>query len=251
MYQSERLEEILRILNKYHYVTVEYLVERIRYSPASIRRDLTLLEKQGLVKRSYGGVEIKKEMYTPFKFRQYSMKREKNGIAEKAASLVGDNDTVFIDGSSSAQYIGHFLTGKKNLTVITNNMVLSSFLVNNGIKTYCTGGCIHEYPGILAVEITNRTFLTFHADISFFSTSGFDSGKIYEGSEAFMQHHRIMLDNSKKRVFLCGSDKIGESRKFILTDLREIDYFLSDVALPCEITGQYKNTEFICIGEQN
>ncbi|MBQ7038932.1 MAG: DeoR/GlpR transcriptional regulator, partial [Clostridia bacterium] len=81
MYQSERMSEIMKILNKYHYVTVDYLVEKIMYSPASIRRDLTLLEKQGLVKRSYGGVEIKSDTATPFMFRQHSMKTAKNRIA--------------------------------------------------------------------------------------------------------------------------------------------------------------------------
>ena len=98
MYQSERMDEIMKILNKYHYVTVDYLVEKIRYSPASIRRDLTLLEKQGLVKRSYGGVEIKSEDAAPFVFRQHSMKTAKNRIGEQAAKLVNDGDTVFIDG---------------------------------------------------------------------------------------------------------------------------------------------------------
>lgn len=45
MYQHERINEILKILKENHYVTVDYLVKQIRYSPASIRRDLTLLEK--------------------------------------------------------------------------------------------------------------------------------------------------------------------------------------------------------------
>ena len=74
MYQQERMNEILRILKSTHYATVDYLVERIRYSPASIRRDLTLLEKQGLIKRTYGGAEVNQENATPFKFRQHSMK---------------------------------------------------------------------------------------------------------------------------------------------------------------------------------
>ncbi len=245
MYQSERLEEILKILNRYHYVTVDYLVEKIRYSPASIRRDLTLLEKQGLVKRSYGGVEIKKDSYTPFRFRQHSMKTEKNSMAEKAAELVSDNDTVFIDGSSSAQYMGHYLLNKKNITVVTNNMVLASYLSENGVRVYCAGGYVQESPGILAGEITNRTFSSFHADVMFFSAAAFDDGQIYTSSEAFLQHHTIMMQNSDKIVFLCGSDKIGTAKNIKVCSLGEIDYFISDGILPDIITSQYKNTAFI------
>ena len=89
MYQQERLDKILKILKNIHYSTVDYLVEQIHYSPASIRRDLSLLEKQGLVKRSYGGVEIIEENVAPFKFRQHSMKSEKNKIAASAAEQSG------------------------------------------------------------------------------------------------------------------------------------------------------------------
>jgi DeoR/GlpR family transcriptional regulator of sugar metabolism len=101
MYQQERMDKIIKILKENQYVTVDYLVQEIRYSPASIRRDLTLLEKQGLVKRSYGGVEIKDDRSTPFRFRQHSMKLAKNAIAKQAASLVKNGDTVFLDSSST------------------------------------------------------------------------------------------------------------------------------------------------------
>lgn len=78
MYQQERMDPIMRILKENHYVTVDHLVSEIRYSPASIRRDLTLLEKQGLVTRSYGGVTLKDANLSPFRFRQHSMKLAKN-----------------------------------------------------------------------------------------------------------------------------------------------------------------------------
>jgi len=94
MYQQERMDQIMKILKENHYVTVEYLVEKIRYSPASIRRDLTLLEKQGLVKRSYGGVTLGDANISPYRFRQHSMKVAKNAIAKRAADLVKDGDTV-------------------------------------------------------------------------------------------------------------------------------------------------------------
>ena len=116
MYQQERMDEIIKILKENHYVTVDYLVEKIRYSPASIRRDLTLLEKQGMVIRSYGGVSLGNANTSPFRFRQHSMKLAKNAIAKKAAALVKENDTVFVDGSSTTQYMGRYLLEKKNIT---------------------------------------------------------------------------------------------------------------------------------------
>ena len=150
MYQQERMDEIMKILEKNHYVTVEHLVKKIRYSPASIRRDLTLLEKQGLVTRSYGGVTYKDANVSPFRFRQHSMKSAKNAIAKKAATLVNNGDMVYVDGSSTSQYIGHYLTDKKGITVITCNMLLANYLSERGVTTFCTGGRGAEYPGVLS-----------------------------------------------------------------------------------------------------
>jgi len=251
MYQSERMNEILKILNKYHYVTVDYLVEKIRYSPASIRRDLTLLEKQGLVKRSYGGVELKTEASTPFIFRQHSMKIAKNGIAAKAAELVKDGDTVFIDGSSSAQYLGHFLVDKKEITVVTNNMLLASLLKEYDIRTFCTGGYVNEFPGTLSGNITNNSYSMFHADIMFFSTGGTSDGNIYENGENYLKHHQIMMEHSDKRVFLCGSDKIGRKLSMIVCTYDDIDYFITDGEIQEDTIKKYRNTKFISVKKQS
>lgn len=208
---SNRTNEILNILKKFQYVTVDYLVKEIRYSPASIRRDLTLLEKQGLVKRSYGGVELKGEAFSPFIFRQHSMKTAKNRIAAKAATLIKDNDTVFIDGSTSAQYMGHYLIKKKGITAITNNMLLATFLSENGVSTYCTGGFISELPGILLGDITANTFSQLHADIMFFFATGYSNGVIFSRDEGLTRNHKIMLENADKKVFLCSGDKIEKN----------------------------------------
>ena len=245
MYQTERMEEILNILRKYHYVTVNFLVEQIRYSPASIRRDLTVLEKRGLVKRSYGGVELKAEGSTPFVFRQHSMKKIKNNIASKAAKLVNDNDTVFVDGSSSAQYLCHYLEEKKGITVITNNMTLATALGEKGISVYCTGGYISESPGILSGELTMDAFASFHADIAFFSTGGYADGVIYENGEIYCKAHRIMIENADKTVFLCGSDKLGRKLKKIVCNLESIDYFITDGEINNEDIKKYNTTKFI------
>ncbi len=248
MYQQERMNEIIWILKSTHYATVDYLVERIRYSPASIRRDLTLLEKQGLVKRSHGGVEINQENATPFKFRQHSMKAEKNKIAQYASILIKDGDIVFIDGSTTTQYLGHHITNKKDICVITNNMMLASDLREHGIEVYCTGGLVTESPGTLSGMITAKVFSSFHADIMFFSTDGIDEkGVITIKPEGYYMHNRAMLDNSDKHVYMCSSDKVGRSVKIVQCDLGEVDYFISDKRMNEDLIKKYKNTEFVCI----
>ncbi len=246
MYQQERMNEIMNILKNVHYATVDYLVKQIHYSPASIRRDLTLLEKQGLVKRSYGGVEINQESSTPFVFRQFSMKSAKNKIAKYASTLIKNGDVVFLDGSSTVQYMGHFLADKKDICVVTNNMMLASSVKEYGIDVYCTGGLLTETPGTLSGAITAKAYSSFHADIMFFSTDGINNeGIITIKPEGYYIHNRAMIDNSDKRVYLCGSDKIGKTAKIVQCTLSEIDYFISDAEPDLNLKNKFPNTQFI------
>ena len=247
MYQQERMDQIMKILKNNNYVTVDYLVKEIKYSPASIRRDLTILEKQGLVTRSYGGVSYKDPNISPFRFRQHSMKSAKNAIAKKAASLVKNGDVIFLDGSSTTQYMGHFLTDKKGITVVTCNMLLADFLSEHGINTYCTGGKVVEYPGILGGSFTLKFLESFNIDISFFSSYGFNTkGQVLSLGEKGISNHQFYRNNSKKLAYLCGSDKFDTEANFVSLTLEDIDYFISDESLPPEMQQKFKNTTFLC-----
>ena len=247
MYQQERMDEIMKILKKNHYVTVDFLVKEIRYSPASIRRDLTLLEKQGLVTRSYGGVTYKDANVAPFRFRQHSMKSAKNAIAQKAATLIKTGDVVFLDGSSTTQYMGRFIADKKGITVVTCNILLADYLSEHGVNTYCTGGRIVEYPGILGGSFMLDTLSKFNIDIAFFSSTAFDSkGNIVSFGERGVLNHQLFRKYSDKLVYLCGSDKFDAEGKFVSLTLSDVDYFISDKNLPEDLKIKFKTTKFIC-----
>ena len=120
---EKRIDTILGIIKEQGYVTVKYLCDELHYSTATINRDLNDLQKKKLITRHYGGAEIVKTKGTPLVFRYHKMKSSKMKVAKKAAELIEDGDTVFIDAATSTQYIGHYLEGKKDITVITNNCI--------------------------------------------------------------------------------------------------------------------------------
>ena len=101
MYQKERIDKINEILKTFGYVTVKFLTKELDYSTATINRDLNLMEKQKLIKRTYGGVELLNRKYVPLEFRYNLMKSAKNKLGVAALSLVNDGDTVFIEDRKS------------------------------------------------------------------------------------------------------------------------------------------------------
>lgn len=245
MYQSERLEKIMEILKQNGYTTVKYLTEELHYSNATVSRDLALLEARKLVKRSYGGVELEEKHGTALVFRYHKMKPSKMKVAKKAASLINDGDTVFIDAATSTQYIGHYLEGKKDITVITNNMALATYLGDLGINVVCLGGKVVEAPSMLSGVQTVENARKLHADKSFFSTSGIDDNGNIVSSDTYHLLHLIMMENSEKTYYLLDKDKLHAKGNMSLCDLSEIDGVITDFDLRSKLKKEFNNTEFI------
>ena len=124
MIKPERHELILEILQKNKYSTTKELANELYASYSSIRRDLEILEHEGLISRSYGKVELVNNhpMIISYPIRMEKDANKKQIIARKAASLIHEGDTVFIDPSSSCTYLARELVNIKGITVITNNI---------------------------------------------------------------------------------------------------------------------------------
>lgn len=245
MHQKERIEYITQILEKNGYVTVKYLTEELDYSTATINRDLNIMQGQRLIKRSYGGVELVKNKAVPLVFRYNKMRPEKNKIGKKAAELISDGDTIFVDASTTAQYIGKFITDKKDITVITNNISLVSFLSEYNIQAICLGGKVYEPPSMLCSEETVENARKYFADKTFFSTSGIDeNGKIGEMGYYYLLH-KTMAENSSKVYLLMDHNKINVPCKRCYGTLSDVSAIISDYHFPEKTKKKYKHTQFI------
>lgn len=243
----KRLDMILDILNEQGYVTVKYLTEQLHFSTATINRDLNLLQKQQLIHRHYGGAELIKAKGTPLVFRYHKMRPVKNLIGKKAAELIHDGQTIFVDGSTTGQCIAPYITNLRNLTVITNNMTLASHLSEHNISCICLGGRIVEVPFMLGGPDTEEQARSYTADIMFFATGGIsESGTIYD-TDLYLNLHRIMARNSKKVVYLADHNKINVDTKRVLFDLSRVDCIISDHAFSGQVMEAYKDTEFITL----
>lgn len=236
------------MLKKNGYVTVKYLTDVLHYSTATINRDLNLLQKQKLVTRSYGGVELAENKSIPFVFRHHKMRAVKNKLAKKAAEFIKNGETVFIDASTTTQCIGQYLINKKDITIITNNMALATYLSENGISVICLGGKVIEAPSVLCSQHTIENASAFIADKFFFLTGGITSdGKILSSGGLSLMLQSTMAEHSKECFFLVDHEKINFDANQILFDLNHISYIITDYEFCYETKERFKNTTFINI----
>ena len=122
-------------------MAVAELAKLLYTSESSIRRDLTAMELNGLVKRTHGGVTLIAEnpALVPFSSRLHLHISEKKKIAKKALSFVQDGQVIFLDQSSSALFVAHELVGKKQVTIITNNIEILTTMSKSKLKVYASG----------------------------------------------------------------------------------------------------------------
>ncbi len=238
MFQYERHEMIMKLLRDRKSASVKELAALLYVSEASVRRDVEKLLAQGLVRRVYGGVVLADHGGSvPINLRDGEHGAVKSELAMRAAALVSDGDTIILDASSTVRRMVKYLAGKRNVTVITNNLrvfedAASLGLESRGFKIYSTGGIFLADEYALAGYAAGEFIRSVNADAVFFSSQGLsDDGEVSDSSEEQTALRRIMLSRSKKKYFLCDSSKLGERRAHKLCDVSEITGVICDVNL--------------------
>ncbi len=226
MINNERKNQILAIISKTGVMEVEGLAQKLYTSTSTVRRNLAEMEKLGLVKRSYGKVEIVNDsLDIPIKLRIQTKHEEKQVIAAKAAPYLENKAVVFVDGSSTCLHMASFLSQHKELIVYTNGMELCTLLADSGVTVYNTGGRFVPRSLAFAGEDAIRLIRSVQFDAAFFSCAGFCDGVLSDYEEAEAQLRREILQQAKQKYFLCDTSKFGKSFHYVVgreTELTQI-----------------------------
>lgn len=234
MIKNERHTQILQILSDEGYADVNYLSKVLYASCPTIRRDLTLLEKDGYISRNHGGAILNKDKLhnNPLNFRRDVRNQEKANICKLASTLISKGNLIFIDDSSTAYHLAKYIKDIEDLTVVTNGFAICNELLANNINTISTGGRLVKKSQAFVGMLAQQTANSFNADIMFFSSAALDDeGIISDYSEEESSLRKTMAARSKKIAFLCDSDKFHTSSELRLFSLKNIDYIITDQPL--------------------
>lgn len=229
--KEEQIDKLLGIIEDAGFATVKYIAKKTYASESTVRRQLAALERMGLVVRSYGGAELKKDdKNTTIELRLQKNHKQKDIIAKKAAELIKENSTVFIDASSTCQHMAPYLSGKKEITIYTYSARLCDILAGFGIKrVFCLGGLYNRtskvFTGEYAIGMARQTYY----DYFFFSSSGLSEGTVSDYSDEETHIRRVVLANSNKKYFLRDSEKFGKRSANILCRKSELTGVISEI----------------------
>lgn len=228
---TNRQEQILNILNERTFVTVNELSALTFTSPSSIRRDLTYLQNNGLVQRTHGGVSMPSPIKGVASFYDRSKKniKEKRIIAQKAAHLLKDGQSIILDSSSTATFLLPYIAKLNSVKIFTNNLSTALTAIELGINTHCLGGQSINGSVVLSSTDTYETISSITADILFFSSQSVDiDGTISDSTEEENYMRKLMIKSAKKTVFLCDNEKFNRTSLYKLCNIDDIDIAVFD-----------------------
>lgn len=245
MTQELRKKSILKLLETNEEVSTQDFVAQCNVSEITIRRDLTLLEKKGLLKRTHGGAILNTVIPELFGFdnRAIDRRNQKLEICKLAASLIEENDTIYMDCGTTVYFLAQFLPRFKNIRVITNSLpVVSELLPHPHIKVYLIGGELDNTLKALYGPMTDNLLSRYKADKAFIGAAGVSL------SHGLSSHHEKeasvtlkMAEAADKVYLLCDSTKIEKTSYFNYSSLDLIDQLITDKDVDLSILELYKS----------
>lgn len=234
MFGEERLDQIVKLLGDGRMVSVSDIAKRLYVSEATVRRDLNALEKEGIVRRVYGGaVLVGTNRDVPLMLRESEELEAKQKIGRIAAGLVKDSDVIFMDASSTVYNMIPYLKDYKNLIVITSGVKTAMALGERHIKTYLTGGRMIDNSFSMVGSHAEDLIRTLNADTLFFSCRGVtEDGRMTDASVAEAQLRQLMMRHAKRKVLLTAGTKIGRGYFYVLGQVQDMDDIICDTQVP-------------------
>ena len=245
--KSLRQKNIITMLEQNLIVNTAELATYFDVSIETIRRDLDQLEKQGVLKKTYGGAELKTQPHiwpAPLKKRMESFRDSKAAIAARAATYIPDNATVALDAGTTILELCPFLNEKENMILISSDVHSSTELLSaKSNKVYMMGGFLT--PDGTSSGSYAKEFLSSISDIDIFFTAT-DGASLEDGlstDEANINElKKRYIKKAKKVIALVDHSKFFRKGFYRLCDFAEIDVVITDSKTPAEIIAALRRT---------
>jgi DeoR/GlpR family transcriptional regulator of sugar metabolism len=221
-------------LQKVEFASLEELARHVDASISTVRRDLTLLENEGNVRRTHGGARIIAPKTDEFAFsaRDTHQLLEKETIGRTCAQLIAPNQTIILDAGTTVHHVARYLEDKSP-QIITNSLpVANLFASANKLEVILAGGVIYPRLGVLVGPMTVEVYSKIRADIAILSAGGITLEGITNSHALLIDIQHAMLKAAQKVIFCLDHTKFGRQSVVPLCSLDIIDTIITDSQAP-------------------
>lgn len=237
MLPAQRRRQIAELAEEAGALRIGELAALFQVADETIRRDLVVLEKRGLLTRAHGGALAPVTgQESPYQRREISEPEAKRSIAEVAADLVADGSTIILDSGTTTHHLLPLLMAKRDLVVITNGVShVADLLANPTTTVVVAGGVVRPNSMGTAGDLAVATLEQLHADHTFLATNGFSAqhGITYPNLEEAAVK-RAMISAAAEVTLLADGTKYGRTSMVQVGELSVLDRIITSGPIPDE-----------------
>ncbi len=253
---SQRSQQIVQELLRHGEVSVDSLAKHFGVSAATIRRDLSELERQGLLRRIHGGAgPVAPMLYEPFRHLSSFQEQEEKCAAEKrqigltAASLISDGETIAIGAGTTTTQLARCIRHRKGITILTNAINIAMELSHlPEIKVSMTGGSLSGDWFALVGDVAQRNVGEIFFDKAFIGVDGAHSEQgmttNYPDQAAI---HRAMMHQARQRIIVADHRKIGTIGRSLIWPTNDIHKLIVDKSTPDDAIAPFTAKDIIVL----
>lgn len=233
---AERRQRLLEIVRQQGFSSLPALAEALSVSESTVRRDLAHLERDGSARRTHGGAFYTgpSPQLAHFRQRQVAEWDKKQAIAQRAAELIDDADTLLLDGGSTTYELARVLTDRP-LQVVTNSLpVANLFSAQSGVDLIMVGGYVHSSSGVIHGAYADEMLKSLSVRKTVLSAAGISEGGLFNSSHMQAATQLAMAKSSEQVIVLADSTKFGHQSIARICELSDIDCLVVDDQLSQE-----------------
>jgi DeoR/GlpR family transcriptional regulator of sugar metabolism len=214
-------------------VTVAELTSRLSVSEVTIRKDLSLLEDMGLLTRTRGGAALAedREHRDALVVRRRENVEGKRRIAEAAAELIEEGDTVYLDSGSTCALLAERLVDR-TLRVVTNSIDAVATLADApSVALFSVGGSYRKDAGSFIGPLAVAALERMHIGTAFLGTSGFSPEGVFSSQNTIESElKQQVIRRAGRTVILADRAKLGRTAFSVFARAEAVDLVVTDVA---------------------
>ncbi len=236
---SQRAREILDMLNESGSARIQDIALRLNVTQETIRRNLSVLEHQGLVSKVHGGVSLKNWGLEPsFEQRFVQNQPTKRRIAQAVAGLIHDGASLIMDVGSTTAYVAQALRAKRDLLVVTNSLPVAQALAGqNGNRVFMAGGELRAHDGGAFGPDARAFVRQFRVRHAILSVAGVDAQAgflLQDLPEA--EFSRTIIACAEEAIIAADASKFGKTAPIKIAEPEAFHRLVTDAPPPPDIS---------------
>ena len=232
---ADRRVKILERVAEGSPIQVVDLAREYGCSEMTIRRDIARLERDGFLRRTYGGAtaHLTRSLDVAFNARALSNAREKRLIALTAAGLIEDARLLYVGIGTTAEHFARYLPARSDLTVVTGSLPIAGILGTRPLSAVVLGGSVRRDELSCVGPVARSTMERYRFDLAVLGTAGLTARwGLTDLNAEEAEIHRVAIERSERLMVIADGSKLGLVTGSVVAPAQSIHTLVTDITAP-------------------